>query len=123
MCFFDNLETTKISSSSCYITRVVLKDVIVGLLTGLVDPDESLETCALRELKEETGYSARVKHVSPGKLLLVSQLLSGLTVCPLLNPPAAAAAAVTLGHTNCLSLSNPLSANCVMPLVISSASY
>ena len=36
------------------------------LSAGLVDAGESLETCALRELKEETGYTAHVKHVSPG---------------------------------------------------------
>ncbi|ELT89628.1 hypothetical protein CAPTEDRAFT_161037 [Capitella teleta] len=32
---------------------------------GLVDDNESVEEAALRELKEETGYSAHIKHVSP----------------------------------------------------------
>lgn len=34
---------------------------------GLLDPKESAETCALRELKEETGFVGTVKHTSPGK--------------------------------------------------------
>lgn len=29
---------------------------MIEVPAGLMDPDESPETCALRELKEETGY-------------------------------------------------------------------
>ena len=31
-----------------------------------MDPDEGPEICAIRELKEETGYTGVVKHISPG---------------------------------------------------------
>ena len=34
---------------------------------GLIDNDESAETAALRELKEETGYKGEVVGVTPGK--------------------------------------------------------
>lgn len=36
-------------------------------VAGLVDAGESPETAAVRELYEETGYTASVKHVTPGK--------------------------------------------------------
>lgn len=36
---------------------------------GLLDPNETAETCAQRELKEETGYTGTVKHVSPATSL------------------------------------------------------
>jgi ADP-ribose pyrophosphatase len=29
---------------------------VIEVPAGLMDPNESAETCALRELKEETGY-------------------------------------------------------------------
>ncbi|KAK1829762.1 putative ADP-ribose pyrophosphatase [Podospora conica] len=38
--------------------------VVIEFPAGLVDPDETLEECALRELKEETGYLGEV--VRPG---------------------------------------------------------
>jgi len=34
--------------------------VVIEFPAGLVDPNETLEECALRELKEETGYSGEV---------------------------------------------------------------
>ena len=34
--------------------------VCIEVPAGLVDPGESVETCALRELKEETGYVGEV---------------------------------------------------------------
>ncbi|XP_061179052.1 ADP-sugar pyrophosphatase-like [Saccostrea echinata] len=39
------------------------------MILGLVDEGESPETAALRELYEETGYTASVKHVSPASCL------------------------------------------------------
>lgn len=44
-----------------------LMHVPPSYLPGLVDPNESVEEAAVRELKEETGYTAQVKHVSPGE--------------------------------------------------------
>ena len=40
------------------------------LFLGLIDPGESAETAAIRELKEETGYVASIKHRSPRKYLV-----------------------------------------------------
>ncbi|RKP23449.1 NUDIX hydrolase domain-like protein, partial [Syncephalis pseudoplumigaleata] len=39
--------------------------VCVEFPAGLLDPSESAEETALRELKEETGYVGRVLHTSP----------------------------------------------------------
>lgn len=36
------------------------------LCSGLIDEGESVETAALRELKEETGYKGEVVRVTPG---------------------------------------------------------
>eukprot|EP00388_Colpodella_angusta_P006956 GDKJ01020067.1.p1 GENE.GDKJ01020067.1~~GDKJ01020067.1.p1 ORF type:complete len:212 (-),score=57.09 GDKJ01020067.1:77-685(-) len=41
---------------------------------GLIDPNETVETTALRELKEETGYHGKVTAVSP-----ISTLCPGIT--------------------------------------------
>lgn len=40
-----------------------------SFLPGLLDPNETIERCAERELLEETGYTGTVKHVSPGTYL------------------------------------------------------
>ncbi|ODQ78659.1 hypothetical protein BABINDRAFT_162364 [Babjeviella inositovora NRRL Y-12698] len=38
--------------------RPPVEGVCIEMPAGLIDPNESAETCALRELKEETGYVA-----------------------------------------------------------------
>lgn len=40
--------------------------VVIEFPAGLVDPSESLEECALRELKEETGYVGEVVAAQKG---------------------------------------------------------
>ncbi|ODV97566.1 hypothetical protein PACTADRAFT_37701 [Pachysolen tannophilus NRRL Y-2460] len=45
--------------------RAPVGGVCIEMPAGLIDPNESIETCALRELKEETGYIGKVLHTSP----------------------------------------------------------
>lgn len=45
--------------------RPPLNAVSVELPAGLIDKGESLKEAALRELREETGYSGRVTHIHP----------------------------------------------------------
>ncbi|MCF8111756.1 MAG: NUDIX hydrolase [Desulfobacteraceae bacterium] len=46
--------------------RMPLNDYQYGFPAGLVDPGESVEQCAARELEEETGLTVvRVRRVSP----------------------------------------------------------
>ncbi|XP_065939236.1 ADP-sugar pyrophosphatase-like isoform X1 [Magallana gigas] len=45
--------------------RPPMKCCTVEFPAGLVDAGESPETAAVRELYEETGYTASVKHVTP----------------------------------------------------------
>jgi len=40
--------------------------VVIEIPAGLMDPDESAEECALRELREETGYVGKVMEGSFG---------------------------------------------------------
>lgn len=52
--------------------RLPINNYIMEFPAGLVDENESFETAAIRELKEETGYTGKVKkvispiHSSPG---------------------------------------------------------
>ena len=41
--------------------------MLVFCAAGLLDAGETTEVAALRELKEETGYTATIKHCSPGQ--------------------------------------------------------
>ena len=49
----------------------------MSLFIGLVDGGESSETTALRELLEETGYTAVIKHCSPGMNIDLFSLFRG----------------------------------------------
>lgn len=59
--------------------RPALDKITVEIPGGLIDPGESIEQCALRELKEETGYVGEVERTS-GILFNCMSLLN-LRVC------------------------------------------
>ncbi|GAB1202638.1 hypothetical protein APSETT445_001258 [Aspergillus pseudonomiae] len=44
--------------------RPALDKVVIEIPGGLIDPGESAEQCALRELKEETGFVGEVERIS-----------------------------------------------------------
>lgn len=44
--------------------RPPLKCCTLEMPAGLIDKSESVESCAERELKEETGYTGTIKHIS-----------------------------------------------------------
>ncbi|KAK5662248.1 hypothetical protein OQA88_8153 [Cercophora sp. LCS_1] len=46
--------------------------IVIEFPAGLVDPNESLEECALRELREETGYVGEVVGMEGGGMVLHS---------------------------------------------------
>ena len=45
--------------------RVIFDKHIIGFPAGIIDKNETVEAGALRELREETGYTGRVKGFSP----------------------------------------------------------
>lgn len=44
--------------------RPPINGVCIELPAGLVDPNDSIESCAIRELKEETGYVGKIRKTS-----------------------------------------------------------
>lgn len=44
--------------------RPALDKVVIEIPGGLIDPGETAEQCAVRELKEETGFVGEVERVS-----------------------------------------------------------
>jgi 8-oxo-dGTP pyrophosphatase MutT (NUDIX family) len=62
------IATTEHSGSLVLIEqyRVPFETEIVEFPAGLIDPGETPEQSARRELAEETGYTGRVLHVGPG---------------------------------------------------------
>lgn len=44
--------------------RPALDKVVIEIPGGLIDPGETAEQCAVRELKEETGFVGEVERIS-----------------------------------------------------------
>jgi len=64
--------------------RVIFDRYVIGFPAGLIAEGESAEACALRELKEETGYTGKVVCVSP-LVTLHSALIKDLAYCVLVE--------------------------------------
>lgn len=60
--------------------RVVLDRCVIGFPAGVMSDGEDVETCALRELMEETGYTGEVLKISP-ELTLNSALINETARC------------------------------------------
>jgi 8-oxo-dGTP pyrophosphatase MutT (NUDIX family) len=60
--------------------RVIFDRYVIGLPAGVISDEEDVETCALRELEEETGYRGSVVEVSP-ELTLNSALVKETARC------------------------------------------
>ncbi|MDY6987940.1 MAG: NUDIX hydrolase [Thermodesulfobacteriota bacterium] len=59
--------------------RVIFDNYVIAFPAGVLD-DDTVEACALRELREETGYTGKVVHISPG-LPLNSALVREIGYC------------------------------------------
>jgi ADP-ribose pyrophosphatase len=60
--------------------RIILDRHVIGFPAGVISDKEDVETCALRELEEETGYSGTIVEVSP-ELTLNSALVKETAHC------------------------------------------
>jgi ADP-ribose pyrophosphatase len=60
--------------------RVILDRHVIGFPAGVISDGEDVETCALRELEEETGYNGAVVEISP-ELTLNSALVKETAHC------------------------------------------
>lgn len=60
--------------------RVILDCYVIGFPAGVISDGEDIETCALRELEEETGYTGKIVQISP-RLTLNSALIRETAYC------------------------------------------
>jgi 8-oxo-dGTP pyrophosphatase MutT (NUDIX family) len=60
--------------------RIILDCYVIGFPAGVVSGGEDVETCALRELEEETGYCGTIVQISPA-LTLNSALVKETAYC------------------------------------------
>ncbi|MBW2108677.1 MAG: NUDIX hydrolase, partial [Deltaproteobacteria bacterium] len=63
--------------------RVIFDRYVIGFPAGVLD-DEDVGVCALRELREETGYTGKIVQVSP-PLTLNSALVREVAHCVLVE--------------------------------------
>jgi ADP-ribose pyrophosphatase len=61
--------------------RPPVNATVIEVPAGLMDPDESPETCAIRELKEETGYIGELVPDKTVSKLFSSPENQALTYC------------------------------------------
>jgi ADP-ribose pyrophosphatase len=59
--------------------RIIFNRYVIGFPAGILE-DEDIETCALRELREETGYTGKILRISP-PLTSNSALVKELSYC------------------------------------------
>ncbi|MBW1741325.1 MAG: NUDIX hydrolase [Deltaproteobacteria bacterium] len=60
--------------------RVIFDCYVIGFPAGVISDGEDVETCALRELMEETGYTGKIVQISP-ELTLNSALIKETACC------------------------------------------
>jgi 8-oxo-dGTP pyrophosphatase MutT (NUDIX family) len=60
--------------------RIILDRHVIVFPAGVLSDGEDIETCALRELEEETGYSGTIVQISP-ELTLNSALIRETAYC------------------------------------------
>ncbi|MFH1076537.1 MAG: NUDIX hydrolase, partial [Pseudomonadota bacterium] len=60
--------------------RIIFEKYVIGFPAGLVDHGETIEKGALRELREETGYSGKIVSVS-SMLSVHSALVHEMAYC------------------------------------------